>query len=61
MIVFDELHRTGASEWQKNIEKLLENQPAKVLGITATPERDMDKRDMSEIFAKNMVILMMKY
>ena len=24
----------------------------KVLGITATPERDMDKRDMSEIFAK---------
>ena len=52
LIVFDELHRTGASEWQKNIEKLLENQPAKVLGITATPERDMDKRDMSEIFAK---------
>ena len=52
MIVFDELHRTGAAEWQKNIEKLLENQPAKVLGITATPERDMDKRDMSEIFAK---------
>ena len=52
LIVFDELHRTGAAEWQKNIEKLLENQPAKVLGITATPERDMDKRDMSEIFAK---------
>ena len=52
LIVFDELHRTGAAEWQKNIENLLENQPAKVLGITATPERDMDKRDMSEIFAK---------
>ena len=51
-IVFDELHRTGANEWEKQIDALLENQSAKVLGITATPERDEDKRDMSEIFAK---------
>ena len=51
-IVLDELHRAGASEWQKSIDKLLENQTAKVLGMTATPERDTDKRDMTEIFAK---------
>ena len=52
LIIFDELHRTGASEWSSKIDKLLENQPAKVLGITATPERDMDGMDMTEEFAK---------
>ena len=52
LIIFDELHRTGASEWSSKIDKLLENQPAKVLGITATPERDADGMDMTEEFAK---------
>ena len=52
LIIFDELHRTGATEWSSKIDKLLENQPAKVLGITATPERDMDGMDMTEEFAK---------
>ena len=52
LIIFDELHRTGASEWSSKIDKLLENQPAKVLGITATPERDVDGMDMTEEFAK---------
>ncbi len=52
-IVLDELHRTGASEWGKQLNMLLDNQVhAKVLGMTATPERDMDGKDMSEIFAK---------
>ena len=52
-IVLDELHRTGASEWGKQLNILLDNQThAKVLGMTATPERDMDGKDMSEIFAK---------
>ena len=52
LIIFDELHRTGASKWSSKIDKLLENQPAKVLGITATPERDVDGMDMTEEFAK---------
>ena len=52
LIIFDELHRTGATEWSSKIDKLLENQPAKVLGITATPERDVDGMDMTEQFAK---------
>ena len=52
LIIFDELHRTGATEWLSKIDKLLENQPAKVLGITATPERDVDGMDMTEQFAK---------
>ena len=53
LIVLDELHRTGANEWGKQLNELLKHQKAKVLGITATPERDMDKRDMSEELAKN--------
>ena len=52
-IVLDELHRTGASEWGKQLNILLDNQThAKVLGMTATPERDMDRRDMSIELAK---------
>ena len=52
-IVLDELHRTGASEWGKQLNMLLDNQVhAKVLGMTATPERDMDRRDMSIELAK---------
>ncbi|MDR0978559.1 MAG: DEAD/DEAH box helicase family protein [Lachnospiraceae bacterium] len=49
-IVFDELHRTGATEWEQKIDKLLEkqNENVKVLGITATPIRDSDDRDMSK-------------
>ena len=53
-IVLDELHRTGADEWGNDLNKLLDNQDdnIKVLGITATPERDVDGKDMSEILAK---------
>ena len=48
-IVLDELHRTGAEKWEKKLDELLENQEEKnrVLGITATPTRDVDGRDMS--------------
>ncbi|MBO4293203.1 MAG: DEAD/DEAH box helicase family protein [Clostridia bacterium] len=48
-IVLDELHRTGASEWEDRLDQLLENQNenVKVLGITATPTRDMDDRNMA--------------
>lgn len=56
MILLDELHRTGAKEWEGKIDALLEsqNENVKVLGITATPVRDVDGRDMSEETAKKL-------
>ena len=53
-IIFDELHRTGAREWKNHIDELIDNQDSnvKVLGITATPERDVDSRDMTEYWAR---------
>ncbi len=53
LIVLDELHRTGAEEWQKGLEKVIEAQgnDTKVLGITATPRRDSDGRDMADEIA----------
>ena len=56
MIILDELHRTGAKEWEGQVNKLLENQNenVKVLGITATPVRDVDGRDMAEETAKKL-------
>ena len=55
-MIFDELHRTGAEKWEKSLDKLLENQPeeTKVLGITATPTRDADDRNMSDEIAKKL-------
>lgn len=49
MIVLDELHRTGAKEWEGKVDQLLKNQndQVKVLGMTATPVRDVDGRDMA--------------
>ena len=56
MIVLDELHRTGAKEWEEKIDELLANQEknVKVLGITATPVRDVDGRDMAEENARKL-------
>ena len=56
MIVLDELHRTGAKEWEGKIDHLLEkqNDDVNVLGITATPVRDVDGRDMAEEIAKKL-------
>ena len=55
-IIFDELHRTGAEKWEEALNKLIENQPeeTKVLGITATPTRDVDDRNMSDEIAKKL-------
>ena len=40
LIIFDEAHRVGAEIWGENVKKLLNNNPnAKVLGMTATLER----------------------
>ena len=56
MIVLDELHRTGAKEWEGKIDSLFSNQEenVKVLGITATPVRDVDGRDMAEENARKL-------
>ena len=56
LIIFDELHRTGASEWGKKVDNLLDyqNENVKVLGITATPVRDVDGIDMSDTIAKKL-------
>lgn len=54
-IILDELHRSGAPEWYEYVKKLMDRQnkkKVKVLGITATPERDRDEQDMGEIWAK---------
>lgn len=54
-IILDELHRSGAPEWYEYVKKLMDRQDkkeVKILGITATPERDRDEQDMGEIWAK---------
>ena len=53
-IVLDELHRTGAEKWGEKLKVLLESQDesTKVLGLTATPERDSDARNMADEMAE---------
>ena len=54
-IILDELHRSGAPEWQAFVNELMDNQDKekiKVLGLTATPERDRDDKDMSIYWAR---------
>ena len=54
-IILDELHRSGAPEWSKFVNELMANQDQeniKVLGLTATPERDRDDRDMAVYWAR---------
>ena len=49
LIVCDELHRTGAKTWGQKFEVLINSHPeSKVFGVTATPLRCADGRDMAE-------------
>lgn len=49
LIICDELHRTGAKTWGQKFEVLVDSHPdSKVFGVTATPLRCADGRDMSE-------------
>ena len=49
LIVCDELHRTGARTWGQKFEVLVNSHPdSKVFGVTATPLRCADGRDMAE-------------
>ena len=51
VIIMDELHRTGADKWGEKVNTLLEKNPkAKILGLTATPERMDDKNVVDELF-----------
>ena len=53
LIVLDELHRSGANTWKPVVKQLIEtNQNANVLGMTATPIRDVDHVDMMKEIAK---------
>ena len=53
LIVLDEVHRTGAQEWNEKIKVLIKNNPnARILGITATPIRDVDNQNMVEKIAE---------
>ena len=45
-IILDEAHRSGAEKWWPKVKKLIKYSGAKVLSITATPERDLDEKDM---------------
>ena len=56
LIVLDELHRLGADEWSEAINRLLNLCPnAKILGLTATPKRYKEHRNMvSEVFNNNL-------
>jgi superfamily II DNA or RNA helicase len=57
LIVVDEYHRLGAPRWNQGYQNILDqNKNAKVIGLTATPVRGTDKRDMSkELFGDNIV------
>ena len=55
-IVLDEFHRAGAPLWGECVNTLLENnKDAKVLGLSATPTRYVDHRNMvDELFEGNI-------
>lgn len=53
LIVFDELHRSGARTWKGIVQQLINsNEKANILGITATPIRDGDHVDMMRELAE---------
>ncbi len=55
VLILDELHRTGAEKWSNKIDMLVnQNKKAKVLGITATPER-MDGINVTDEMFKGEV------
>ena len=54
-VVLDELHRTGADKWGKKLDELLVAQDdVKVLGVTATPKRDRDRKNTAKVIAKKL-------
>ena len=48
-IVLDEFHRCGADKWGKSVNEFLRiNSNAKVMGLSATPIRPSDGKNMVE-------------
>ena len=55
IIIMDELHRTGADKWGPKVNTLLDMYSgAKVLGLTATPDRMDDKNVVDDLFNGNI-------
>ena len=56
IVVFDEIHRMGATKWEKVVDQIMnENPKRKVIGMSATPERT-NKRNMAyEKFGDDVV------
>lgn len=49
LIILDEFHRCGATKWGESVRKLFSNnENHKIIGLTATPIRSSDKRDMAK-------------
>lgn len=50
LIIFDEVHRSGAENWETLIKNIISANPnAKILAITATPERSDQNTPMDNI------------
>ena len=55
-IIIDEFHRCGAPEWSKGVDRIIKQSPnAKILGMTATPIRAVDNKDMADAIFKGNV------
>lgn len=55
IIIMDELHRTGAEKWGERVDRLVKQNPnAKILGLTATPDRMDDKDVLDKLFNGNI-------
>ena len=55
LVIIDEAHRTGAKKWGPNLSSCLRRSSAKVLAITATPQRN-DKNGRSMMADISMMI-----
>lgn len=57
LVICDELHHLGAKKWGAHYQELIGGYTGKVIGISATPIRFLDKcRDMTqELFGSNKV------
>ena len=57
LIILDEAHHTGAPVWQKNILTMLAEDRVKVLGLSATPERESDDYNVIDKIFHNYVVV----
>lgn len=65
-IILDEIHHIGGSSWNRVVKKLVDNnENAKVLGISATPQRDdymnYEGDDYLDMYGGDMMLAMAAY